>query len=160
MKENITNLQQILYAMDNNTVLIDEVYKVNKFICKYGLRITKEDAKKIVTVRNKSLKDNGRIEFKKSIISEIIEKFASSPYIMQSNATETFCKLLEIFYEYKNETFEVLSDEELIRAMVKYFNGYCKGSLELLEGKALYKLAENVRRGLKNPFDISCENNK
>ena len=38
-----------------------------------------------------------------------------------------------------------------------YFNNYCQGSIELLEGKALYRVAENVRMGLKDPFDISYE---
>lgn len=156
-------MKKIISANDlllQNTIknkIVSEICKVNDDIKEYGLFITKEDAKELVCTRNKALMKNGRVEFKETIIMEIIKKFSPSPYIMKSNYRDIFCELVEIFYEYKNETLEVLGDEELIDAMVDYFNNYCQGSIELLEGKALYKVAENVRMGLNDPFDISDE---
>ena len=156
MKKIISANDLLLQNTINNKIL-SELCKVNDDIKEYGLFITKEDAKELVCTRNKALMKNGRVEFKETIIMEIIKKFSPSPYIMKSNYRDIFCELVEIFYEYKNETLEVLGDEELIDAMVDYFNNYCQGSIELLEGKALYKVAENVRMGLNDPFDISDE---
>ncbi len=33
--------------------------------------------------------------------------------------------------------------------MKEKFDNYCQGSLEILEGKVLYKIAENIRNGLR-----------
>ena len=63
--------------------------------------------------------------------------------------------MVDIFYNYKNETLNYIGDEELIEIMKKYFDGYCQGSLELLEGKVLYKIADNIRSGVRNYTDIS-----
>lgn len=153
----IISANDLLLQKTIDNKIISDICKVNDYIKEYGLVITKEDAKELACVRNKSLMKNGRVEFKGIIINDIIKKFAPSPYITKSNCADIFCELIEIFYEYKNETLDLLGDEELIEAMVDYFNNYCQGSIELLEGKALYRVAENVRMGLKDPFDISDE---
>lgn len=47
----------------------------------------------------------------------------------------------------KMETMDIVSDDELIDFMKEAFDGFCKGSLELLAGRALPMLAEHVRSG-------------
>ena len=56
-------------------------------------------------------------------------------------------------YEIKN----YIGDDELIDIMKEHFDGYCEGSLELLEGKILYRIADNIRSGVKDYKDISDE---
>ena len=41
--------------------------------------------------------------------------------------------------------------------MKEYFDGCCQGSLELLEGKVLYIIADNIRNGVKDYTDINNE---
>ena len=60
-------------------------------------------------------------------------------------------------YNYKNETLDMIGDDELIEIMKEYFDGYCQGSLELLEGKVLYIIADNIRNGVKDYTDINNE---
>ena len=42
---------------------------------------------------------------------------------------------------------DLISDDDLIKFMKSSFDGVCQGSLELLSGRELYRLAENLRYG-------------
>ncbi len=101
----------------------------------------------LVETRSHALKENGRIEFGGGVIDKIINEFCNSPYLSMHNYEETLHELLEIFYYYKNETLDLIGDEKLIRYMKNAFDGACQGSLELLSGRELYKLARNLRFG-------------
>lgn len=58
---------------------------------------------------------------------------------------ETLHDLLEMFYNYKNETLDLLSDDDLLDYMKKNFDGKCQGSVELLSGRELANMARNKR---------------
>lgn len=137
--------------------IFNEILKCNEKTEEYGLSLSNNDVKEIIQTRNVALKKSGRLEFNGQIINKIIEKFCDSPYISQYNYSETINELVEIFYNYKNETLDYIGDDELIEIMKKYFDEYCQGSLELLEGKVLYKIAENIRDGVKDYTNIDNE---
>jgi hypothetical protein len=124
---------------------VDEVMKCNDFTAAFGLTLSRQEAIELVETRALSLKRNGRIEFGGSIIEKIIREFCGSPYIFQHNYVETLHELIEIFYYYKNETLDLISDDELIRFMKNSFDGRCQGSLKLLAGRELEKMARNLR---------------
>ncbi len=145
----------------NNSIIekqvFDEIMKTNEFSEEFSLKLSENDIKEIIKTRNTALKISGRIEFNGQIITKIIKKFCDSSYISQCNYMDTINELVEIFYDYKNETLDLIGDDELIEIMKKYFEGYCQGSLELLEGKVMYVITENVRKGMKNYADIDNE---
>lgn len=138
-----------------NRQAADQILKCNEFTAKYGLTLTPKQAMNLVETRCRSLKDNGRIEFGPGIIDKIIKEFCDSPFINQDNYEETLEELIRIFYYYKNETLDKLSDDELIKYMKKAFDGPCQGSLELLSDSELDRLARNVRYGF--PLDYVAE---
>ena len=124
----------------------NEILKYNEISSAYGLTLTQKQAIELVQVRAEELKYHGRLEFGEGITGRLIEAFCDSPYITRQNYSETLCALTEIFYYYKNETEEYLSDEELVDYMKRYFNGSCKGSLDLLMSREMDELARNLRR--------------
>lgn len=143
-----------------NNISIDkkvenEILLCNEKTYEYGLKLTEEDVKEIINTRTTALNKSGRIEFNGEIITKIILNFCDSPYISQYNYSDSINELVEIFYEYKNETMDAITDDELITIMKENFNNICQGSIELLEGKILYKIAENIRNGVKDYTDIS-----
>jgi hypothetical protein len=73
------------------------------------------------------------------------------------NYAETLHELIEMFYYYKNETLDLISDDDLIKFMHKAFDGICHGSLELLYGRELAKMAKNLRYG--HAHDYSEDDN-
>lgn len=131
----------------------NEVIKCNRFTEKYGLTLTPTQAKELVETRTFALNQNGRIEFGGGVIDKIIRAFCDSPYISMHNYVETIHELMEIFYYYKNETLDLISDDDLIKFMKESFDNVCQGSLELLSGRELYKLAKKLRVG--SDFDDS-----
>ena len=153
-------MKEIINLFESNLLekqIFNDISKCNEFTNEYGLMLQEEDVKEIIKTRNIALEKSGRIEFNGQIINKIIMIFCDSPYISQHNYSDTINELVEIFYNYKNETLDYISDDELIEIMEDKFNNYCQGSLELLEGKVLYKIADNIRRGLKDYTNIDEE---
>lgn len=126
---------------------VTEIEKCNDFTSQFGLALTQQDAIELVETRTLALKSNGRIEFGGGVIEKLIREFCFSPYISRHNYAETLHELTEIFYFYKNETLDLLGDEELLKFMKNSFDGKCQGSLELLAGRELANLARNLRYG-------------
>ncbi|HNR04710.1 MAG TPA: DUF6323 family protein [Bacillota bacterium] len=126
---------------------ITEIERCNEFTAEFGLALSPSDAAELVEARNIALKSNGRIEFGGGAIHKIIREFCDSPYISMHNYAETIHELTEMFYYYKNETLDLMSDDDLIKFMKNSFDGKCQGSLELLSGRELANMARNLRYG-------------
>lgn len=132
---------------------IGEILKCNDSTARFGLELTERQAAQLVETRAFALKTAGRIEFGGGVIQKLIYAFCDSPYLMRQNYESTLHELVELFYFYKNETENRFSDDELIDFMKKAYDGPCAGSLELLAGRELYRLAENLRWGRPADFD-------
>lgn len=104
-----------------------------------------------------ALKQTGRIEFGPGAVDPIIEAFSDSPYLTRENCEDTFSQLIMLFYTFKNETLDRISDEALIKYMKKAFDGECRGSIELLESQALPALAKKARLKYATPDLVSKE---
>ncbi|HGG0416889.1 hypothetical protein EXQ31_02205 [Clostridium botulinum] len=137
--------------------VFNDIIQCNEITREYGLKLSEKDVKEIIDTRNIALQKSGRIEFNGQIINKIITAFCDSPYISQYNYGETINELVEIFYNYKNETLDYISDDELIEIMKENFDNYCQGSLEILEGRVLYKISENIRYGVKDYTNLKNE---
>ncbi|APH14843.1 hypothetical protein NPD5_1389 [Clostridium sporogenes] len=137
--------------------VFNDIIQCNEATREYGLKLSEKDVKEIIDTRNIALQKSLRIEFNGQIINKIITAFCDSPYISQYNYSDTINELVEIFYNYKNETLDYISDDELIEIMKEKFDNYCQGSLEILEGKVLYKIAENIRNGFKDYTNLDNE---
>lgn len=126
---------------------VGAIMACNQFSSEHGLTLTQEQAAELVETRSLSLRANGRVEFSGGVIDRLIRAFCTSPYLSMQNYAATLHELTEIFYYYKNETLDQISDDELIRFMAQSYNGPCGGSLELLAGRELEGLAHRLRFG-------------
>lgn len=131
---------------------VAELEKCNDFTAKFGLILSQRDTVELVETRTLALKNNGRIEFGGGVIEKIIREFCDSPYLSVHNYAETLHDLTDMFYYYKNETLDLISDDELIKFMKKSFDGICQGSLELLAGRELANMARNLRFGYTHEY--------
>jgi hypothetical protein len=153
-------MNEIINLFESNSLekqVFSDILKCNEITKEYGLILNEQDIKEIIKTRNISLEKSGRIEFNGQIINKIITIFCDSPYISQYNYSDTINELVEIFYNYKNETLDYIGDDELIEIMKEHFDNYCQGSLELLEGKVLYKIADNIKNGVKDYTNLDSE---
>ena len=126
---------------------IVNIKRCNEITSKYGLVLSDNQISKIIERRKEILKGTGRVELREGIIDKLIKEFCDSPYINQENYAETLYELIEIFYEYKNETMDLITDDELINFMKKSFDVICQGDLEYLSGTVMYRMRENLLKG-------------
>lgn len=87
------------------------------------------------------------MEFGEGILPKIIFAFCDSAYIDQENYAETIARLQEIFYTFKNETLDEITDDELLEFMREQYEEKCCGDTEYLEGTFLSDFAQMVRSG-------------
>ncbi len=121
--------------------------EMNQASEQFGLALTRRDAELILKERGKVLREMRRVEFGEGIIPQIIYEFCDSAYIDQDNYVETLLRLQEIFYLYKNEMLDEISDSELVHFMKEQFESICFGDLGYLEGTCLSNFAQAVRAG-------------
>lgn len=130
---------------------ITNIRKCNEYTSQYGLVLSDNQISNLLERRKESLKETGRIELRAGIIDKLIKEFCDSPYINQENYATTLYELVEIFYEYKNETMDLITDDELIKFMKKAFDEIAEGDLDYLSGTVMYKMGENLLSG--KPID-------
>ncbi|QOR34929.1 hypothetical protein IMX26_15940 [Clostridium sp. 'deep sea'] len=143
MSFNFSNIPIIIITKQD----VNKLLKCNTITQQYGLQLTKQDALILAQNRVDALKINGRLEFKGGITESLIYSFCDSVFINKLNYVDVILELTQIFYYYKNECNDELSDEELMEFMKFSFNGKCHGSLELLKSKALALMLDNLKHG-------------
>ena len=128
---------------------LQKVMDMNQKTEKFGLMLTQEEARMLVERRKESLRTERRVEFGEGILPKLIFHFCDSSYIDQSNYADTIARLQEIFYLYKNEMLDEISDDELIQFMKEQYEEICFGDLEYLEGTCLESFAQAIRAGYR-----------
>ena len=131
----------------NRQMGLKQIQETNQYTEKYGLQLTETEAELLLSERNNTLKATGRIEFGQSILPQIIYTFCDSSFISQNNYLNTLIRLQEIFFEYKNEMHDEISDEELLNFMREQFEDVCYGDLDYLESTCLEIFSEAIRAG-------------
>lgn len=126
---------------------LERVLECNKKTEQYGLVLTQEDATKLLEYRKSSLKDSNRIEFGKGVLPLIIDYFCDSGYVNQENYADTMSEIQEIFYTYKNEAQNELTDEELLSFMRRQYDEVCFGDIEYLRNTCLERYTRATRSG-------------
>lgn len=133
----------------NNQMWLKQVQETNQYTMQFGLSLSNEDSEILLAEKNNILKVERRVEFGQSILPQIIYVFCDSAYISQTNYTETLIRLQEIFYMYKNEMQDEITDEELLNFMKEQFETVCYGDLDYLEGTCLDIFAQAIRAGYR-----------
>lgn len=146
-----------LFTLNNLSVRTAEaqLLSLNERSQQYGLVLTPEDAAALLQTRAQALNAAGRVEIGSATVKKLAEAFCDSAWINQRDYAETLHALVELFYEMKNETEDKIPDDELIAFMKDCYEHRCGGSLELLAGRELEKLAENIRFGAADYFNLS-----
>ncbi len=111
----------------------------------YGLVISPKDASAIAAVGVEQLHEQERVEFAQSAVIKIISKFMESGYISQQDFVETISELIAVFYEVKEESLDILTDDDVISAMFDCFENVSNGDVELLRTRDLENLIRRAR---------------
>lgn len=140
---------QHMLALVMDRAWLAQVRETNGYTEKFGLILSEEDTRLLLAEKNRVLKRERRVEFGKGVLPQIIYHFCDSAFLTQDNYTETLIRLQEIFYRYKNEMMDEISDEELLCFMREQFEEVCCGDLDYLEGTCLDLFAQAIRAGYR-----------
>lgn len=150
-----------LILAENHKTEIARVLDFNSKTEQFGLVLSQEDAAGLMTARHDSLKKYKRVEFGEGILPKLQFAFCDSQYVVQDSYRETLERLQDLFYNFKNEVMDQMTDDELIAYMRQQYEGVCSGSMERLE-TALHRLAASIRsgyvtkarKGVKDEYDL------
>ncbi|MEH2929366.1 hypothetical protein D3Z58_15020 [Clostridiaceae bacterium] len=135
----------MIYLQSQNQLA--KVMETNRTTEKWGLVLNEQEAKLILEERAHALRQERRVEFGPGIAEKVIYEFCNSDFINQENYVDTIIRLQEIFYLYKNEMQDEITDDELLHLMKEQFENLCYGDLDYLEGTCLDNFAQAIRAG-------------
>ncbi|WP_138374020.1 MULTISPECIES: DUF6323 family protein [Oscillospiraceae] len=136
-----------------------KVLETNQRAERYGLTLSEEEAGLILEERGRALKEQKRVEFGEGILPKIIDEFCDSAYLDQEHYVETLIRLQDIFYLYKNEMMDEITDDELLHFMKEQYEEICFGDLDYLESTCLSNFAQAIRAGYSG-FRVSDGRNE
>jgi hypothetical protein len=143
MEENVFEYLAVMKKKEELKILSSMNQKTERF----GLALGEDEISELVEFRNQSLKIHKRIEFGAGILEKLIYVFCDSQYINQSNYLLTLEKLQDIFYKFRNDTLDRMTDDEILTFMKEQFETICAGDLEYLESTCMEKFSAEVRGG-------------
>ncbi len=136
-----------LMLLEQQKFELERVLDCNQTTEKFGLTLTTEDANTLMQVKQSTLKENRRVELGNSILPQIIFTFCDSDFIRQENYVTTLSELQEIFFLFKNEALDELTDDELLKFMRDQFDDICFGDLDYLKNTCLERFSRGIRSG-------------
>ena len=120
--------------------MAETLRKTNSLTERYGLSLSETQIAALTDARVSSLLDTGRVETGEGILPKLIYAFCDSPFLFRDEYCQTIAALQDLFYTFRNELEDALSDDELILAMQRLYNGPGQGSLEYLENATVSDL--------------------
>lgn len=126
----LSSMHQNLKEIERNELL--ETNKESKY---YGLVLSKEDVKDIITSRNDTLKGYERIELDIKVTKQLIENIYTSQFTNMDDYLETINDMQEIFYYLKNETDDKICDDEIIEILDELYEKFT-GNMDNVRGEA------------------------
>lgn len=126
---------------------VEQLQKSNEYSRQYGLTLSQKEIQTLAEGHQKALKENGRVEFGEGVLRKLIRAFCGSPYLQQEEYSQTLFELQDLFYYFKGQAMERLTDDELIAAMRQIFDQPAQGSLDYLAGTGLEELCRQARGG-------------
>lgn len=138
-----------LISLENISIrpIETELLELNSVSENYGLVLTEEEAHSLSAMRNRSVKENDRVEIGSGAVPEIVKKFCTSRFVTQENYAYILEEVTYLFYFIKTETDDRISDSELIDELFGRFELECRGSIDTLENRECERIIRKVNSG-------------
>ncbi len=135
-----TQLQR--FSQQAMTRSVQALAQANQVTSRYGLVLTEQQMLSLTQRRQEALVATGRVEFGDGVIHLLAETFCDSPFLCPANYEETLGELQELFYYFKNECRDRLTDREVLDGMKRLFDGVAQGATEYLAGVPVEALTD------------------
>ena len=144
MEETLSNLLRGGLSVETEA---DSLLEINPETAAYGLTLSWEEARGLARTHRAALENCGRVEIGSGTVEKIALAFSRSRYLNRKNYADVVGEAAEAFYELKNESDDMVSDDELIALLADGFERY-GGELEpFLNSRELDRLLRTRRFG-------------
>lgn len=126
-----------------------KILSCNEATQEFGLSLTDDEAGQLMECRNETLREQKRVEIGESVLPKLIMVFCDSPYLEQDGYAEALMELQDVFFLFKNESMDEVTDDELLEFMREQFDDVCYGSAEYLSSTCLERFSRAVRAGYR-----------
>src|SRR5574344_1544124 len=118
--------------LTNNELILNEVMELNNVIKRHKLVITKQAATELINNRNNNLKERGLLEINSENLKNLILEFSVSEYITQPEYVYILEEVTNIFYDFRQQLPNRISDENIIKTLIDKFENRYFGSYKSL----------------------------
>lgn len=115
----------------------------NRRTAPLGLRLTREECLALAEGRERALTDTGRVEFGGGILPALAEVLCDSPYLDPADWADTLMEGQMLFYYWKAEAGDLVSDRAILRFLRKAFD-HARGGMAYLEGFSMKELQKRM----------------
>ena len=138
-----------LISLENISIrpIETELLELNSISNEYGLVLSEDDAHSLSVMRNRSVKENDRVEIGGGAVPEIVKKFCTSRFVTQDDYAYILEEVTYLFYYIKTETDDRIGDAELIDELFNRFELECRGSIDTLEQREAERIIRKVNSG-------------
>ena len=144
-KDGVIAMKFELFSQNNASDDAAQLMLLNDEAEELGLGLTPEEAQMLAQAGRDSMNEQDRVVFGESALTKLAKKFMHSSYISREIYAQTLAELIDIFCAAKEESYDILSDEEVIDVMYDFFENSCGGSTELLGGRDMEILCRKIR---------------
>jgi len=130
-----------------------QLLALNDTIDQYGIVLTAEQTRDLLSTRQRALNENHRVEMGVGAVIPLAKKFAGSAYLDAGNFADGMNIILEMFYYYKTETRDVIPDDDLIDMLYEWFEYKYQGDLELMQNDYFDKAGKNAAEENAEEYD-------
>ena len=127
--------------------LQSQLARCNRRTARWGLELTLPQLQELASHRLAALRATGQVEFGEGVLEQLAAAFADSPHLDPANYQPLLLQLQGVFYYFRGEAPEAMSDAELIEIMRRIFNTSAGGSVEYLAETGLEELCHALRLG-------------
>lgn len=136
---------QHIPTVSNANSIQQQLLACNAEAAAYGLCLSQTDAAMLAEAEQTACHTQNRVLFGDSAAVQLAKTFCKSSYLAQEDYAESLAALLDVFYEAKEASCDLLSDSEVIALMFAFFEHESGGSIQLLQERDMETLCRQIR---------------
>ena len=121
--------------------------ELNEELKETGTYLAPGQINELIEARQQSLEGRGRLQWSMQLMNRLLAMAAESRYIERDTLAQTVVELFDAILQIQNSTDDFVSESDILSAVMRYFDHFCAGDLNLLRGTASDRIVKNFTLG-------------
>jgi len=121
--------------------------ELNEELKETGTYLAPGQINELIDARRYSLEGRGRLQWSMQLMNRLLALSAESRYIEKDTLAQTVAELFDAILQIQNSMDDFVSETDILSAVMRYFDHFCAGDLNLLRGSATDRIVKNYTLG-------------